>query len=631
MIRKQIMWSRPFVVFSVLMLIKIYLSWTVIFGSVSIAKPILTGLPSVWVIFMLVELFARKHKLLWYMIANLIMTVIYFAAIMYFKYYGVIVNYRALKQVNQVVEVKGSVFSLMHPYYLLVFVDLIVLLGLFIFNKKIRNWGNPPLSIPKLGKWIALTAFTLICFALIWTNRAIVNEIKMAEQMGILNYEVYAIATGVNMEKADAASITPESVQLTKGNEDIVKPEHWGEAEERNIIVIQLESFQNLLLGLTIDGQEITPVLNRLREQSYYFSNFYQQIGQGNTSDAEYLTNTSLYAAPNGAASQEYSDKELPGMPRLVQKYGYQSLTFHTNDVTFWNRNKLYEALGFNHYYDRQFFGDEDQVLFAASDEVLYRKTAEELARFQGEGQKFYAHVVSLTQHHPFTLPPEKNPISLPEQYDGTLVGNYFKSAHYADFALGTFIEQLKQSGIWDHSMIVIYGDHFGLPINSLTPEEKDMLSEITGREYGYTDMFNIPLIISIPGVTDQAGAKQGQTFEHLGGQVDTMPTIANLAGFSLEDQIVFGQDLLNHRENLLPMRYYLPRGSFINDETIFVPGESVEDGVTYPLKMTKEITAPERLKTDFDYALNLLQMSDDYVKTLPKLREKAEENQIQQ
>lgn len=629
MIRKQqIMWTRPFVVFSVLMLIKIYLSWTVIFGPVSIAKPLLTGLPSVWVIFLLVELFARKRKLLWYMISNLIMTVIYFAAIMYYKYYGVIVNYHALKQVNQVVEVKGSVYSLMHPYYLLVFVDLIVLLGLFIFNKKMRSWGDSQLSIPKLGKWIALAAFTLVCFMLIWTNRSIVNEFKMAEQMGILNYEVYAIATGMKVEDVDAASITPEVVKKTKGNKNIAKPEHWGEAEGRDIIVIQLESFQNLLLGLTIDGQEITPVLNRLREQSYYFSNFYQQIGQGNTSDAEYLTNTSLYAAPKGAASQEYSDRQLTGMPRLVQQYGYQSLTFHANDVTFWNRNKLYAALGFNRYYDREFFGDEDHIIFGASDEVLYRKTAKELAKFHAEGQRFYAHVVSLSQHHPFTLPPEKNPISLPEQYDGTLVGNYFKSAHYADFALGTFIDQLKQSGIWDNAMIVIYGDHFGLPINSLTPEEKDMLSEITGREYGYTDMFNVPLIISIPGVTDQAKANEERTFENLGGQVDTMPTIANLAGISLEDQVVFGQDLLNYRENLLPMRYYLPRGSFINDETIFVPGEEVEDGVTYPLKMTKEITRPERLKTDFDYALNLLQMSDEYVKSLPKVENSTEDQQ---
>lgn len=70
------------------------------------------------------------------MTVNLLVTAIFFAAIMYFKYYGVIVTYHAAEQVNQVTAVSNSVFSLMDPYYLLIFTDIIILGVYFFFNKK---------------------------------------------------------------------------------------------------------------------------------------------------------------------------------------------------------------------------------------------------------------------------------------------------------------------------------------------------------------------------------------------------------------------------------------------------------------------------------------------------------------
>jgi phosphoglycerol transferase MdoB-like AlkP superfamily enzyme len=584
----------------------------VIFGFGSVAKPLLTGLPSIWVAFLLIELLATKRKLLWYMIVNAIITSIYFAAIMYYKYYGVIVNYSALRQANQVVEVKASVFDLMHPYFLLIFLDIVIMTIVFLFNKRSREWGKPRKTLPR---WIAGTGFALsllVCSTTVWANKDIVNEIKMAEQMGILNYEVYTIVTGSEKQLLDPASVTHEAVMAVKQQQPPEEPLHRLDAEGKNIIMIQLESQQNFLMDLMIDGREVTPNLNKLKRESYYFSNFYQQIGQGNTSDAEYLANTSLYVPSNGAASQIYGRKELPGLPRLLKELGYTSLTFHTNAVTFWDRDQLYPALGFDRYYDKAFFGEGDIVQLGASDEVLYAKTAEELEKLHKQGQKFYAHIISMSNHHPFTLPESKHPMPLPDEFEDTLLGNYLQSVHYADEALGSFIERLKRNGLWEDSVIVIYGDHFGLPLYSLTRAEKQLMEDILGREYNYTDMLNVPLLIHIPGVT------AGQTFANLGGQVDIMPTIANLVGLSLEDRIYFGQDLLNSDANLLPMRYYLPSGSFINEETIFVPGEQITDGVFYPLRGKETVPSAEQLQQDFENALQLLEMSDSYVWHLP-------------
>ncbi|MFD1903508.1 LTA synthase family protein [Paenibacillus rhizoplanae] len=151
----------------------------------------------------------------------------------------------------------------------------------------------------------------------------------------------------------------------------------WCRQGQKNLIIIQLESFQSFLLSLKVDGQEVTPNLNRLMEQSLYFTNFYQMVGQGNTSDAEFVVNSSFYIPPQGAATMSYIDKQLPSLPRLLGDNGYQTATFHTNVVEFWNRGELYKALGWENYYDHKFFGDEDAFFFGASDEVLYRKSSE--------------------------------------------------------------------------------------------------------------------------------------------------------------------------------------------------------------------------------------------------------------
>src|SRR5690606_17255805 len=164
------------------------------------------------------------------------------------------------------------------------------------------------------------------------------NEIKKAEKMGLINYEVYEIVSAILPNAGGGFNVTLDEIRSLKGIEPIAADEleHWGAALDRNVIVIQMESMQDFVIGLEAGGKEVTPVLNELARSSYYFPNVYQQNGQGNTSDTEYLVNTSLYIPPNGAASQEYGSKDLPSFPKVLKTYGYESMTFHTNDLEFW-------------------------------------------------------------------------------------------------------------------------------------------------------------------------------------------------------------------------------------------------------------------------------------------------------
>src|SRR5690606_23822799 len=123
---------------------------------------------------------------------------------------------------------------------------------------------------------------------------------------------------------------------------------------------------------------------------------------------------------------------------------------------------------------------------------------------------------------------------------------------NYTDRAFGEFIEGLKESGLWDNSIIALYGDHSGLHGELMKDEDNILMKErVLGHDYTLIDRFNSPFMVTIPGVTNE------EEITRLGGQIDIMPTLTNLLGVSLEDQIIFGQDLLNYETNLIGMRYY--------------------------------------------------------------------------
>jgi len=611
------LWQKPFVLFTFLLLIKDVLARFVLFEETRVWTALFISLPTILFVLALVELLATKRKLLYYMAANLVLTSVYFAAIMYHKYFGIVVTYRALQQANQVTQVNASVLNLMHPYFLLIYLDVVVL-GIMLWKMKgVRSLWRNGISFNKKIAASLLVLTLALSVSRVYAHKHIVNEIKQAERMGILNYEIYTIFKDLKpARRVDPSVVTLEGIRQLKGSRGSADSSYWGAAQGKNIVVVQLESFQDFLIGLKVDGKEVTPRLNAFVRESLYFPNVYQQVGQGNTSDAEYVVNTSFYIPENGAASQKVADRELPSLPRLLKPLGYEALTFHTNDVAFWNRKELYGALGFDRYYDKEFFGNEDSVAFGASDEVLYRKSLDVLKEKKAAGQKVYANLISMSAHHPYHLPEGKAALPLPAAFNDTLVGNYLKAQHYADQAFGMLLDEMKAAGLWEDSLLVVYGDHVGLTMNVLNSQDRSLLQGLLGKEYAYDEMLNIPLMIRVP------GRSEGVVLPQLGGQVDFMPTMAGLMGVSLEKHIHFGQDLTNHTSNLLGQRYYLPTGSFVNDRVVFVPGESVQDGQTVAVAAASAVGMAAAVETDvtedFQKALTLLNWSDSYVESLP-------------
>src|SRR5690606_35813216 len=123
--------------------------------------------------------------------------------------------------------------------------------------------------------------------------------------------------------------------------------------------------------------------------------------------------------------------------------------------------------------------------------------------------------LITVSSHHPYQIAEQFQKLTLPESLIGTQLGNYLQTIHYVDEQLGILIEQLKQEKLWDSSMLVLYGDHFGL-------QPKDNDAKWVGEQLGiqYDELisrFNIPFIIHIPDL-------KGETIEQVGGQIDIVP-----------------------------------------------------------------------------------------------------------
>lgn len=609
-------------------------------------SPGIQGLPGEWLsvlaLMCLVELLTpSKGKWGVYLGFNFAISFILFAATVYHAYFGTVPTYAVLSGINQVPEVKASVASLLRPEQFLYFIDLPVLIALRILRAARRRRASRGLNLAggpgslsyrhnrpraslvwKVGVAFGLIVSLMLSSLYIRWGKDIDNELVRAESVGFFNFQVDAairnheeermIAEG-NLEETAAKVRQLESSYPYQTAATTGEPACFGAARGMNLIVVQMESFQNFPINLKLNGQEITPVLNRLAKEGFYFPRVFQQIGPGNTSDAEFMSNTSIYPTAVEAMSTGYGDRQLPSLPRLLQQHGYTANTFHINKVTFWDRHQMYPALNFDKYYDKPYYTNDHFNDFGASDEEMYRVGVDKLAELQAQGKPFYAQFVTTSSHNPFVVPKDRRQIELPADLEGTMLGNYIEAVNYTDYAIGKLIDGLKRTGLWDHTMLVFYGDHFGL-------QEKDVPAKEIREKLGIAyderiSRFNIPLIIHIP------GEQPGQVVEHTGGQVDILPTVANLLGVSLEDEgfTAFGHDLLNLDRNVVGMRYYLPTGSFFNDEVMFVPGAGFDDGTAVSLDTLQPVADITPYRSDYDYILQLMKLSDEYVKLLPK------------
>lgn len=302
----------------------------------------------------------------------------------------------------------------------------------------------------------------------------------------------------------------------------------------KNLLVIQVESLENFVIDRKINGEEITPTLNKIKNNSIYFSNYNEQVYNGTSSDADLMTNTSIYPVRSGSTFFRFPGNQYNSLPLILQDMGYSTYAIHPDKGAYWNWMSGLKGVGFKNLIDASCFNNEEQIGLGLSDGSFLKQVVPIIEK---EKKPFYTFMVTLTSHAPFDLPEQYKYLKLNSDLDSTKMGGYFQCMNYTDKQLGIFLNTLDMKGLLKDTLIVIYGDH-----TSVHKFYNDEMKAIPAKEpWWQNENKEIPLFIYYKGL-------KSETIDTIGGQVDLMPTLCYLLGAEKNkyENTVMGKNLLN-------------------------------------------------------------------------------------
>ncbi len=553
------------------------------------------------------------------LIIYFLMCVLLIANVLYYREFSDFMTVTTVLGVSKVSQGLGASSLNMLVWHDLVYVLDFVLIGaaflLFAIRNLIAYLQQKPLHWPHFGfvcdprqptyhlpqavstVGVALFAVTMMTSELnrpqlLWRT---FDRNYIVKYLGLTPFTIYdGFKTAQNNQvraSADSANMN-QILAYTKKHAAAPDPQYDGVAKGKNVIIIHLESFQQFLIGTKIDGQEVTPFLNSLIKQpsTLSFSNFFHQVGQGKTSDAENMLETSTFGLSTGSLfSSLGTDNTFEGQPAILeQRAGYTTAVFHGGAGTFWNRNNVYNSLGYNYFFDGNFYKHDtgQDTDYGIKDKLMFGESIKYLEHLQ---QPFEAKIITTSNHYPFFITDTDSNFPDANTSDPYING-YFRTAHYLDQALKEFFDYLKASGLEKNTLVMLYGDHFGISNDrNQTLASALVMDAKNWDSYDDAQMQRVPLIFSMPGL-------KGGINNTYGGEIDVLPTLLHLLGISTDSYVQFGTDLLSpQHDSVVAFRnhnYITPKYTVLGD-TVYA--NSSGDVVTPDEKLKKELTADQQ------------------------------------
>ncbi|MBM6619066.1 LTA synthase family protein [Bacillus suaedaesalsae] len=604
-------------IFIALFMVKVYIFAK--YTGLVFVKPtmIMVSIGSALLLSFWILLLPRTYKLIFLMVLNVFITIVVISDVIYFRYFYDIITVPVLFQAGQASDLWDSIFNLFRIGDLLIFVDLLITIPLGIYivykvrNSKVRSKFTPRLVLSALAFVIGYIAFTTPVnhyvtqygknlFINNWSNVSVYNVVGL---LGFHAHDSYKYLQDNVLNKKVITAAQEEFVEkwFQKHQElQKQKTDYFGVAKDKNVFIFQAEAFQNFVIGKSVNGQEITPNLNDLMKESMYFENFHHQVAQGRTSDAEFLSNVSLYPVSTGSVYIRFAGNEFNSLPMVLKNHDYTSIAFHSYEPSFWNRYAMYKNIGIDEFVSKEDFTPGEVVGWTLGDEGLLSQAIDKLVKVDGN---FYAFVVGLSSHHPFTIAEKYKTLKL-GSYEGTDFGNYLQSLHYVDYAIGQTIKKLKQEGLWNETVFVIYGDH-----DSGTLKSTEGMTELLGineGELSYAQITReVPLFIHLP---DNQGAG---VYSQVGGQIDLTPTLMHFLGIEVNGEYFMGENLLNEKNRLTVFRDL----SFTDGEVYYDSSLDgiFENGVCYDVNRNNKIDV-KQCEKKYEQAMQQLEISDNVI-----------------
>lgn len=541
-------------------------------------------------LFLGLSLLSRKRKFLWLIVFDFLMSFLLFANVVYYRFFSDFITLPTLTQTQNFGDVSTSVTSLLNPTDILMFLDPIIVLVLGILFRRQNNHA-PVIKLRKVGAvLLAAILITSINLGLAEKDRPQLltrtfDRNYIVKYLGMYNYTIYdavqSTRASAKRAMADSNDIT-EVLNYTRSNYASPNPEYFGAAKGMNVIYLHLESIQNFLIDYKLNGEEVTPFLNSLTKDSntLYFDNFFHQTAQGKTADAEFMLENSLFGLPQGSAFSTKGLNTYQAAPAILGQEGYTSAVFHGNKGSFWNRDEIYKSFGYDNFFDSKYYelNPNDLAEYGLMDKPFFNQSE---ALLESLPQPFYTKFITVTHHYPYKMDQELATIP-PHTTGDTSVDNYFQTARYADEALKEFFDYLKESGLDKNTIVVMYGDHYGISEN-----HNKAMSQVLGKEvtpFDSAGLQRVPLFIHAPGI-------EGGTMHQYGGQIDLLPTLMHLLGVDTKQYVQFGTDLLSEEhDEIVPFR----NGDFVSPEVVYTGGKYYDSATGTEIEATEEV---EQLK----------------------------------
>jgi phosphoglycerol transferase MdoB-like AlkP superfamily enzyme len=287
-----------------------------------------------------------------------------------------------------------------------------------------------------------------------------------------------------------------------------------------NLVIFLEESLGSEFWGSLGRPKTLTPEMDKLAaEEGLLFTNIYA-CGNRTVRGMEGVLSSFPPLPGDSIVKRDRSDN-VETIARVLKRDGYSTMFLYGGRGVFDGMRSYSIRNGYDRFIEQKHFEHPSfSTIWGVCDGDLFDRAAEECRASSQTGKPFFATVLSVSNHKPYTYPKGK----IPENPDDKQQANAVK---YSDYALGEFFRKARKEAFWTNTVFVVIADH-------------------GARAYGRQDIpihsYEIPLLIAGPAVV-KTPSRIGQ----LGSSLDVSPTLLGLVGRPYESQF-FGRDLLKSR-----------------------------------------------------------------------------------
>ena len=556
----------------------------------SIDKNLVIGTTMFIITFLgIIYMLPNRARIISTIILDLLISILLFADNLYYIYSSSVLSVAQIANLQYGEEILGTIPMLIEIKHIIYFVDIILIIILLLTKiikieiKDKADWKRNTLRI--ISGIIAICLlFTIDAKYVEKAGEDPYNKDTQVKKGTIYGYHLSDIESLINIKKSakydNKEELLSDYKKLKEKYNEKYEESNYnlkGILKGKNVIIVQLESVQEFVINKTINGKEITPNLNKFISENIEFSNMFMQ-SYSTTADSEFSAVTSLYPMENGMSYSRYYSNKYDDIFTMFKNEGYDTSYMHGNYGYFWNRENVYKSFSVNHLELKNQFDDiSENIMGYLSDELLYKQAVEKLKTYN---MPFFSFIVSASSHTGFTLDglEDRGKISIDVgKYKSTFFGNYLESVNYADYAFGTFIEELKNADLYDDTVILIYGDHNG--IDMYNEEMLDFLEQVNPNINDVDIRLNyirVACSMKIPGI-------EGITIEKPVSKLDIKPTFEYLidgkAGVSLGTNMFARKDFISlNNERIVTSRYYYDERWFRRSDGMEIDLEEISE-----------------------------------------------------